>query len=72
MLAGEGHKQDLDDLIAAALDVYGDRGELSTTPLPLTLESHKDTRQAASRLLRLHCTTTRGRGGSSRNHACKQ
>ena len=48
MLAGEGHKQDLDDLIAAALDVYGDRGELSATPLPLTLERNMDTRQAAS------------------------
>ena len=51
MLAGEGHKQDLDDLIAAALDVYGERGELSATRLPLTLERNKDTRQAASNLL---------------------
>ena len=51
MLAGEGHKQDLDDLITAALEVYGERGELSATPLPLTLERNRDTRQADRRLL---------------------
>jgi hypothetical protein len=34
MLAGEGHRQDLDDFIAAALDYYGEQGLLDDTPVP--------------------------------------
>ena len=69
MLAGEGHRQDLDDLITAALEVYGERGELSATPLPLTLERNKDTRQGARRVLRLLCATGREK---VEKHACEE
>jgi hypothetical protein len=49
-LAGEGHKQDLDDLIGAALDYYGDAGLLDSAPVPLTPEVERDSRLAASPL----------------------
>lgn len=35
MLSGEGHKQDVDDFLAAALRYYGDLGMLDNSPLPL-------------------------------------
>eukprot|EP00884_Botryococcus_braunii_P006329 jgi/Botrbrau1/15698/Bobra.4_1s0071.2 len=50
MLAGEGHRQDLDDLIGAALDYYGEKGELDASPIPSTPEREKDARLAASPL----------------------
>ncbi|GMH46099.1 hypothetical protein BSKO_14063 [Bryopsis sp. KO-2023] len=49
-LTGEGHRQDLDDLITAALDVYGKRGELDFTPVPESLEREKDSKQLQSPL----------------------
>lgn len=42
--AGEGHYEDLKDVISAALNYYGDRNELSNTPLKESLEKNKDTR----------------------------
>ncbi|KAK9805135.1 hypothetical protein WJX72_001459 [[Myrmecia] bisecta] len=49
-LPGEGHKQDVDDLIAAALEFYGEKGLLDATPVPQTLERNKDARLATSQL----------------------
>ena len=34
MLSGEGHKQDYDDFIAAALEYYGERQMLNNSPVP--------------------------------------
>lgn len=34
LLAGEGHKQDLADFVAAALEYYGGRGMLDNSPVP--------------------------------------
>ncbi|KAG2443188.1 hypothetical protein HYH02_009265 [Chlamydomonas schloesseri] len=51
MLSGEGHRQDLEDLINAALQYYGEKGELDgSTPLPLELERNKQQTGAASPL----------------------
>ncbi|GAB4822761.1 hypothetical protein N2152v2_009807 [Parachlorella kessleri] len=50
LLPGEGHRQDLDDLLAAALDFYGEQGLLDDSPLPLALEREKDPRLASSPL----------------------
>lgn len=33
MLAGEGHGRDIDDFVAAALQVYGEKGLLDNTPV---------------------------------------
>ncbi|KAG2497240.1 hypothetical protein HYH03_004827 [Edaphochlamys debaryana] len=50
MLSGEGHRQDLEDLITAALQYYGETGDLDgSTPLPLALERDK---QAVASALR--------------------
>ena len=37
-LIGETHSQDLQDIVAAALEYYGEQGLLSTAPLPIALE----------------------------------
>eukprot|EP00850_Spirogloea_muscicola_P023380 SM000352S13428 [mRNA] locus=s352:43307:48636:- [translate_table: standard] len=50
MLAGEGHRKDLDELLQAALAVYGPRGELQPGPLPVTLEKDRDSRLVATPL----------------------
>ncbi|KXZ45018.1 hypothetical protein GPECTOR_59g625 [Gonium pectorale] len=51
MLSGEGHRQDLEDLINAALQYYGEAGELDgSTPLPIALERNKQAADAASPL----------------------
>lgn len=50
MLAGEGHREDLDDLLSAALQYYGEKGELNNSPLPVALEKNKDGRLLASPL----------------------
>ena len=34
MLAGEGHKEDLEAILEAGIDVYSGLGLLDTTPLP--------------------------------------
>ena len=39
--AGEGQKQTVDDMLAAALAYYGERGELDPSPVPVTLEREK-------------------------------
>ncbi|GLC49396.1 hypothetical protein PLESTB_000214800 [Pleodorina starrii] len=49
MLSGEGHRQDLEDLINAALQYYGEAGQLDgATPLPLDLERNKAAQQGSS------------------------
>ncbi|GFR49200.1 hypothetical protein Agub_g11225 [Astrephomene gubernaculifera] len=49
MLSGEGHRQDLEDLLTAALQYYSEAGQLDgSTPLPLDPERNK---QAPSSLL---------------------
>ena len=48
--AGEGHRQDIDDIVAAALEYYGEKGQLDDTPLPVALERERDPRLAASPL----------------------
>ncbi|KAI7838239.1 hypothetical protein COHA_007984 [Chlorella ohadii] len=50
MVAGEGHRQDIDDIVAAALEYYGEKGQLDDTPLPVALERERDPRLAASPL----------------------
>lgn len=49
-LPGEGHRQDLDDILAAALEYYGEQGMLDTSPVPSALERDRDPRLAASPL----------------------
>lgn len=49
-LAGEGHRNDLDELVEAALLVYGEAGQLDESPLPEALERSKDPRLAESPL----------------------
>jgi len=50
-LQGEGHRQDIDDIVAAALEYYGETGELRNAALPTALERDQDARVATSRLL---------------------
>ncbi|KAL4855636.1 Protein SUPPRESSOR OF QUENCHING 1 [Chlorella vulgaris] len=50
MLPGEGHRQDVDDILAAALEHYGEAGQLDNTPVPSALEKDKDPLLAASPL----------------------
>ncbi|CAH8381960.1 unnamed protein product [Eruca vesicaria subsp. sativa] len=49
-IAGESHRKDLDDLVAAALIYYGGKNVLDNTPLPIRLEKDNDPRLAASPL----------------------
>lgn len=49
-LAGEGHRQDLDDFVEAALQFYGEKQLLDNHPIPEALEKDKDTRLVASPL----------------------
>ncbi|CAA7055136.1 unnamed protein product [Microthlaspi erraticum] len=49
-IAGEGHRKDLDDLVAAALMYYGGKNVLDNTPLPTRLEKDNDPRLVASPL----------------------
>ncbi|CAN6313015.1 unnamed protein product [Urochloa humidicola] len=49
-ISGEGHRKDLDDVIGAALEFYGDRKLLQNDPLPLALEKDKDSRLLTSPL----------------------
>jgi DNA-binding beta-propeller fold protein YncE len=49
-LAGEGHRKDLDDLVQAALNYYGEKQSLDYRPVPVALEKNKDARLAASPL----------------------
>jgi DNA-binding beta-propeller fold protein YncE len=48
--AGEGHYEELKSVVSAALNVYGDRNELSNAPLKESLEKNKDTRLLSSPL----------------------
>lgn len=41
LVPGEGNRQDVDDIVAAALEYYGERGLLRGTPLPIALEAEK-------------------------------
>ncbi|KAL3690719.1 hypothetical protein R1sor_004370 [Riccia sorocarpa] len=50
MLAGEGHRKDVSDLVEAALQYYGERGLLNDKPIPEALEKNKDSRLVASPL----------------------
>ncbi len=47
MCAGEGQKQAVDDMLAAALEYYGERGELDASPVPITLERERKSGAAA-------------------------
>ncbi|XP_058738486.1 protein SUPPRESSOR OF QUENCHING 1, chloroplastic-like [Vicia villosa] len=49
-LAGEGHKKDLDDFVAAALQFYGKQNMLDNTPITLNLEKDNDPRLLISPL----------------------
>ncbi|VYS49318.1 unnamed protein product [Arabidopsis thaliana] len=49
-IAGEGHRKDLDDVVAAALTYYGGKNVLDSTPLPTRLEKDNDPRLATSPL----------------------
>jgi len=49
-LPGEGHRQDLCDLLSAGLEYYKPRGLLDYRPIPTALESSKDDRLLASKL----------------------
>jgi hypothetical protein len=49
-LAGEGHRQDVEDLVAAALEYYGEKGQLDEAPVPVALEKDKDARLLAAPL----------------------
>ncbi|KAL4202194.1 hypothetical protein AMTRI_Chr02g219880 [Amborella trichopoda] len=40
-ISGEGHRMDLDDLVEAALQFYGERKMLDSHPIPLALEKDK-------------------------------
>jgi hypothetical protein len=50
MLSGEGHRQDLDGLVEAALEYYGEKKQLNPQPLTQTLEKDKDSRLVNSPL----------------------
>jgi len=49
-LSGEGHRRDLDDILTAALEYYGEKNMLDATPVPESLEKNKDSRLTASPL----------------------
>ncbi|XP_010549436.1 PREDICTED: NHL repeat-containing protein 2 [Tarenaya hassleriana] len=49
-ISGEGHRKDLDNLVAAALTYYGGKKMLDNTPLPIRLEKDNDPRLVASPL----------------------
>lgn len=50
-LAGEGHKNDMDDILTAAIEYYTERDLLDgSKPLPMALEREKDPRIASSPL----------------------
>ena len=48
--AGEGQKQNIDDMLAAALQLYRERGELDSTPVPMAMERDKPARLLGSPL----------------------
>jgi len=50
LFPGEGKGKDVDDLVAAALKFYGEKGMLTQTPLPLALERDRDPRTLSSPL----------------------
>lgn len=49
-MAGEGQKQNVDDMLAAALQYYGEAGLLDNTPVRLALEREKPAQALASPL----------------------
>ncbi|XP_078159689.1 haloacid dehalogenase-like hydrolase family protein isoform X1 [Carex rostrata] len=49
-LSGEGHRKDLDDVVDAALEFYGENKLLENKPLPLALEKDNDSRLLKSPL----------------------
>ncbi|CAL5223491.1 g6016 [Coccomyxa viridis] len=49
-LAGEGQKQNVDDMLAAALQYYGEAGLLDSTPVSLALEREKPIQALSSPL----------------------
>ncbi|CAL8471539.1 g11081 [Coccomyxa elongata] len=49
-LPGEGQQQNVDDMLAAALEYYGERGMLDESPVPMTLE--RERRSSAASPLR--------------------
>ena len=74
--AGEGQKQNIDDMLAAALQYYGERGELDSTPVPMTLERDKPERLLDSPLRYPGKLTADLAGGrlfiaDSNNHRCR-
>jgi len=73
VFTGEGHARDVEDLVSAALGVYGERGELDASPLPVALERERDPRLARSPLRYPGGVAVDGRGGrlfvsDSNNH----
>ncbi len=50
--SGEGNQQNVDDMLAAALEYYGERGMLDDTPVPMTLERERRGSATASSPLR--------------------
>ena len=50
--SGEGNQQNVDDMLAAALEYYGERGLLDDTTVPLTLERERRGAAAAVSPLR--------------------
>ena len=51
MLAGEGHREDLEDILEAGIDVYSGLGMLDTTPLPV-VRCHMDGRMFSDHVYR--------------------
>ncbi|KAJ6791613.1 NHL repeat-containing protein 2 isoform X2 [Iris pallida] len=49
-ISGEGHRKDLDDLIDAALQFYGEKNLLENNSIPLALEKENDSRLLSSPL----------------------
>ncbi|KAL4547533.1 hypothetical protein Ndes2526B_g06777 [Nannochloris sp. 'desiccata'] len=49
-LSGEDHRRDLDDILTAALEYYGENNMLDAHPVPESLEKNKDSRLSASPL----------------------
>lgn len=49
-IAGEGHRKDLDDFVEAALQFYGRKNMLNSSPIPLKLEKDNDPRLLTSPL----------------------
>lgn len=74
--SGEGNQQNVDDMLAAALEYYGERGMLDDTPMPVTLERERRGAAAVLSPLRYPGKLTADLAGrrlfisDSNNHRC--